>query len=58
MAQRIAGKADTAFDLPIYNSVLEYPNVFNRVRSEAFAPWRRLGQRVLYHWYHLRDERL
>lgn len=58
MAQRIAGKSDKAFDLPIYNSVLEYPNMFNWVRSEAFAPWRRLGQRALYHWYHLRDEHL
>lgn len=58
MAQRIAGKPDTAFDLPIYNSVLEYPNLFNQVRSEAFAPWRRLGQRMLYRWYHLRDEHL
>ncbi|MEY2618991.1 MAG: hypothetical protein RL522_1993 [Pseudomonadota bacterium] len=58
MAQRIAGKPDQAFDLPIYNSVLEYPNVFNRVRSKAFAPWRRIGQRALYRWYHLRDEYL
>lgn len=58
LAQRIAGRADTAFELPIYRSALEYPNVFNLVRSRAFAPFRRVGQRFLYHWYHLRDERL
>ncbi|MBL8352223.1 MAG: FAD-binding oxidoreductase [Burkholderiaceae bacterium] len=58
MAQRIAGKADRAFELPIYDSALEYPNVMNLVRSRAFAPFRRFGQRALYHWYHLRDERL
>lgn len=58
LAQRIAGRADTAFQLPIYDSPLEYPNVFNAVRSRAFAPFRRMGQRFLYHWYHLRDERL
>lgn len=56
MALRIAGKTDAAFELPIYNSELEYPNVFKLVRSEAFAPFRRLGQRFLYRWYHLRDE--
>lgn len=56
MAQRIAGKADEAFRLPIYDSPLEYPNVLNAVRSRAFAPFRRLGQQVLYRWYHLRDE--
>ena len=57
MAQRIAGKTDTAFELPIYASPLEYPNVFNLVRSRAFAPFRRFGQRFLYHWYYLRDEK-
>jgi hypothetical protein len=57
MAQRIAGKTDSAFQLPIYHSPLEYPNVFNAVRSRAFAPFRRFGQRFLYHWYYLRDER-
>ena len=56
MAQRIAGKKDKTFELPIYNSELEYPNVFNLVRSRAFAPFRRFGQRFLYHWYHMRDE--
>ena len=58
MAQRIAGRKDDSFKLPIYDSALEYPNVMGLVRSRAFAPFRRLGQRGLYHWYHLRDERL
>lgn len=58
LAERIAGKAQAAFELPIYKTPLEYPNVFNLLRSQAFAPFRRLGQRGLYHWYHLRDERL
>ena len=58
MAQRIAGAHLPQFDLPIYGSQLEYPNVMNLVRSRAFAPFRRIGQRFLYHWYHLRDERL
>jgi glycine/D-amino acid oxidase-like deaminating enzyme len=56
LAQRIAGQADPAFELPLYRSALEYPNVFNRVRSRALAPFRRLGQRALYRWYQLRDE--
>ena len=58
MAQRIAGKADNAFTLPIYHAPLEYPNAFNLVRSRAFAPFRRLGQQFLYRWYHLQDEKL
>jgi taurine dehydrogenase large subunit len=45
MAQRIAGKALPA--LPIFDSALP---------SHAFAPFRRLGQRMLYRWYSLRDE--
>lgn len=57
MAQRIAGKVDKTFELPIYDSELEYPNVFNLVRSQAFAPFRRIGQRFLYHWYHRQDEK-
>lgn len=57
MAQRIAGVQSPAFTLPIYNSELEYPNVFNMVRSQAFAPFRRIGQRFLYHWYHMNDEK-
>ncbi|MGH8858222.1 MAG: NAD(P)/FAD-dependent oxidoreductase [Polaromonas sp.] len=58
MAERIAGKRSSVFELPIYNSPLAYPNVFNMVESRAFAPFRRFGQRFLYHWYHQRDERL
>ncbi|MDB5731612.1 MAG: dependent oxidoreductase [Variovorax sp.] len=58
MAERIAGKTGKVFELPIYNSPLPYPNVLNLVESRAFAPFRRLGQRALYHWYHARDERL
>jgi len=56
MAERIAGKRSKAFELPIYDTPLPYPNVMNLVESRAFAPFRRLGQRALYHWYHLRDE--
>ena len=56
LAERIAGKQSKVFELPIYNSPLEYPNLFNRVRSPAFAPFRRVGQRALYRWYALRDE--
>ncbi len=58
MAERIAGKRGKAFELPIYDSPLPYPNVMDLVESRAFAPFRRLGQRALYHWYHLRDEAL
>lgn len=47
LADRIAGKKDEAFDLPIYNSPLP---------GHLFAPFRRLGQSMLYHWYYLRDE--
>lgn len=59
IAQRVAGKDnnDPVFDLPIYNSPLQYPNVMNVVRSEAFAPFRRFGQRFLYKWYWMRDEK-
>jgi len=58
MAERIAGVQRPQFDLPIYRSPLEHPNLFGQVRSPAFAPFRRVGQRALYHWYQLRDERL
>ena len=59
LAQRIAGKdvGNDVFRLPIYDSPLEYPNVLGAVRSEAFAPFRRLGQHMLYKWYWLRDEK-
>ncbi len=45
MAQRIAGKAVP--DLPIFDSELP---------THPLAPFRRLGQRMLYEWYYLRDE--
>ena len=45
------------FKLPIYDSSLEYPNMFGLVRSQAFAPFRRLGQRFLYKWYWFQDEK-
>ena len=59
VAERVAGKdaGREVFNLPIYNSPLEYPNLFNQVRSEAFAPFRRMGQRFLYKWYWMRDEK-
>lgn len=56
LAERIAGKRSKVFELPIYNSPLEYPNAFNLVRSPALAPFRRVGQRFLYRWYAMRDE--
>jgi glycine/D-amino acid oxidase-like deaminating enzyme len=60
LAERIAGadRGREVFELPIYASPLEYPNVGNLVRSPLFAPFRRLGQRALYKWYWLRDEKL
>jgi glycine/D-amino acid oxidase-like deaminating enzyme len=58
LAERIAGKdaGNAVFELPIYNTPLPYPNVLNLVESQAFAPFRRLGQRLLYKWYALTDE--
>jgi hypothetical protein len=32
--------------------------VLGLVESRAFAPFRRFGQRFLYKWYWLRDEKL
>ena len=60
LAERIAGRdvGNEVFNLPIYDSPLEYPNVLGAVRSELFAPFRRFGQQVLYRWYWLRDEKL
>jgi gamma-glutamylputrescine oxidase len=55
MAERIAGKTRTP-ELPIFESGLPFPNVMELVESRAFAPFRRLGQRFLYRWYHLKDE--
>lgn len=51
MAQRIAGHDDPVFDLPIYDSPLQFP-----AQGEWAAPFRRMGQRMLYRWYALRDE--
>ena len=47
MAQMIAGQAFKGQDLPIFTSPLP---------GHPFAPFRRIGQRMLYRWYHLRDE--
>ena len=60
VAQRVVGKDidQDVFNLPIYNSPLEYPNIMNTVRSEMFAPFRRFGQYFLYKWYWLNDEKL
>ena len=59
LAERVAGKdaGQEVFKLPIYDSPLEYPNFFGLVRSPALAPFRRIGQRILYKWYWLRDEK-
>ena len=60
LAERIVGQDSgrEVFNLPIYDSPLEYPNVLGAVRSELFAPFRRFGQHMLYRWYWLRDEKL
>jgi taurine dehydrogenase large subunit len=47
MAQMVAGRPFVAQDLPIFTSPLP---------GHPFAPFRRLGQRLLYRWYHARDE--
>ncbi|MES2877874.1 MAG: FAD-dependent oxidoreductase [Pseudomonadota bacterium] len=60
LAQRVAGQdsGQDVLKLPIYSSPLQHPNLFGVVRSPALAPFRRLGQRMLYKWYWLRDEKL
>ncbi|ALM53196.1 NAD(P)/FAD-dependent oxidoreductase [Halomonas huangheensis] len=55
LAQWIAGDGHK-LDLPIFTSRLPYPNVREMVESEAFAPFRRMGQRFLYKWYCFKDE--
>ncbi|MFC3286040.1 NAD(P)/FAD-dependent oxidoreductase [Litchfieldella rifensis] len=55
LAQWIAGHGQ-ALDLPIFTSKLPFPNVREMVESQSFAPFRRIGQRFLYRWYHLKDE--
>ncbi|MBI3699166.1 MAG: FAD-binding oxidoreductase [Afipia sp.] len=47
MAQMIAGQSFMAQDLPIFNSPLP---------GHPLAPFRRLGQRLLYRWYQANDE--
>ena len=60
LAERIAGQdaGREVFKLPIYDSPLPFPNLLGRVESPVFAPFRRIGQRLLYKWYWLRDEKL
>lgn len=60
LAERVAGKdaASEVFNLPIYNSALQYPNILGAVRTPVLAPFRRVGQRALYQWYWLKDEKL
>jgi glycine/D-amino acid oxidase-like deaminating enzyme len=58
MAERVAGKWSGLDNLPIYGSELEYPNVMGLVRWRGFAPFRRVGQRFLYHKYLAQDERV
>ncbi|MEM7506564.1 MAG: FAD-binding oxidoreductase [Pseudomonadota bacterium] len=49
MAQMVAGKAK-GLDLPIFTSELPSHGIL--------TPFRRLGQRIMYHWYYLNDELL
>lgn len=56
MAEWIAGKGHE-LDLPIFKDRLPYPNVLEKVEAEMFAPFRRVGQRFLYKWYHFKDEK-
>lgn len=54
IAGRDAGRE--VFQLPIYDTPLQPPNLFGAMRSPAFAPFRRLGRRLLYRWYARQDE--
>jgi hypothetical protein len=60
LAERIAGKdvGNPVFSLPIYSTPLEYPNLFGVIKSALLAPFRRIGQHILYKWYWLRDEKI
>jgi len=49
MAQMVTGQSD-GLDLPIFTSELPSHGIL--------TPFRRLGQRILYRWYYLKDERL
>ncbi len=42
--------------VPFFESELPYPIAFKNFESQLFAPFRRLGQQALYHWYWLKDE--
>lgn len=59
LAERVTGKDNgrEVFELPIYHSPLPFPNVMGLIESPLFAPFRRMGQRVLYKWYWMRDEK-
>jgi glycine/D-amino acid oxidase-like deaminating enzyme len=48
LAERVMGVGGKHWDLPIYNSPLP---------GHLFAPFRRIGQAMLYKYYYLRDER-
>lgn len=54
LAQIIAGEKIS--EIPIFQSKLPFPNILNLVEAQSFASFRRLGQKALYHWYHLKDE--
>lgn len=47
LAQMVAGRGE-GLDLPIFTSALPHHGLL--------TPFRRIGQRALYRWYHLRDE--
>lgn len=59
LADLVAGKdlGREVLELPIYKAPLPFPNLLGLVESPAFAPFRRTGQRMLYKWYWLRDEK-
>lgn len=48
MAQLVAGQKDKAFELPIFTSPLPSHGIL--------TPFRRLGQRMAYVGYYLKDE--
>ena len=55
-AKDFAAELGGSLRLPIFEGQLPFPNVADVITSEWFAPFRRLGQRALYRWYHLKDE--
>ena len=59
LAERVVGKGrlESVLSLPLYDSPLPFPRVLGRFESPWFAPFRRFGQRALYRWYALQDER-